>query len=445
MQAFSFLHCADIHLGAPFQGLADLTPALSERLREAPTRAFDRVVATALERRVAAVIIAGDLFDARDRNLRAQIQLRDRLQRLHEAGIPTLIAAGNHDPLGTAARSIRYPDSVHIFDSEIEAVPLSREGTELAHVYGISYGAPEVRDNLVARFPKKPGGPFAIGVLHTNVGDRPGHAPYAPCSLQDLESRAFDYWALGHVHQRETLRAERPIVHYPGNIQGLHMREIGPRGATLVEIAANGEIKITPVWTDTVRWHRIRTPIDDLESLDDLMTAYAEVGAGAASEAPDRLHIILWTLGGRGPLHDELRRQHVVADLVELFRNEHAPEAVPGAVWLQRIEVATRPIRDLEELRKQQDLLGDLLRLADEARSNPPPPPNPEVGSQVALTEPNEVSVAIQDRLAELLDDPRLAAALRTDPWNALEWAQLVARAEGLAVDGLLAEDAGER
>lgn len=445
MQAFSFLHCADIHLGTPFQGLADLPPELSERLREAPTRAFDRAIATALERRVAAVIIAGDLFDAADRNLRAQIQARDRLQRLHEAGIPTLIAAGNHDPLGTAAASIRYPSSVHFFQPEVESAPLTREGAVLAHVYGISYGAPDVRDNLASQFPERPEGPFAIGVLHTNVGDRAGHASYAPCSLRDLESRAFDYWALGHVHQRETLRAERPVVHYPGNTQGLHMREVGPRGATLVEVAASGAIKLTPVWTDTVRWHRVRTPIDDLASLDDLISAYAEVAAAAAGEAPDRLHIILWTLGGRGPLHDDLRRHGVVPDLVEAFRNEHAAEAVPGAVWLQRIDVATRARRDFAELRKQQELLGDLLRLADEARSNPPPHRNPEVGSEVSLTEPNAVSVAIQERLAELLDDPRLAAALGIDPWEVLDWPHLIARAESLAVDGLLADDPGER
>ena len=363
MQAFSFLHCADLHLGAPFQGLADVPPNLAKRLREAPILALDRVVATAIERRVAAVIVAGDLFDAADRNLRAQIQLRDRLRKLDEAGIATLIVAGNHDPLGSAVASIEYPASVHFFDTQVEAIPLTRGGKLLAHVYGVSYGTASVAENLAARFPADPEGPFSIAVLHGNVGNRAGHDAYAPCSLVDLESRAFDYWALGHVHKRETLRTASPTVHYPGNTQGLHMKEIGPRGATLVDVSPTGSVSITPVWTDAVRWHRARTAIDSFESVDDVIAAFDDISSRTAAEAPDRLHVVLWTLTGSGKLHDSLRRSDVVAGLVQSLREQHAPEPSPGAIWLQRLELATRPMRDIIELRKQQDLLGDFLRL----------------------------------------------------------------------------------
>ena len=444
MPAFSFLHCADLHLGAPFQGLADLPDELGEKLREAPVRALDRIVSTAIERRVAAVIMAGDVFDAADRNLRAQIQLRDRLQRLHEAGIPTLIAAGNHDPLGSAVASIVYPESVHFFASEAEVLPLMRGAQVLAHVYGISYGSPEVVDNLAERFPRQPRGPFSIAVLHANVGRRPGHRAYAPCSLDDLAARSFDYWALGHVHKRETLRGERPRVHYPGNIQGLHMRELGPRGATLVEVSAAGAVSLKPVWTDTVRWQRARTPIDEAVSIDDLMASFATISAEIAAEAPDRLHIVLWTLGGSGPLHEPLRRPGLVAELTESLRKEHAPEPVTGAVWLQRVEVATRPQRDLEQLLQQQDLLGDLLRLAERARQAPPRLGHAEIGGELELQAPDEVSVAVRDGLAKLLDDPELTAMLGSDPWQTIEWPKLLRRAQILAIEGLLADHGEE-
>jgi len=442
MQAFSFLHCADLHIGAPFQGLADLPSELAERLREAPARALDRIVATAIERRVSAVIMSGDVFDAADRNLRAQIQLRDRLGKLHDAGIPTLIAAGNHDPLGAAVTSIAYPPSVHFFATDVEVVPLVHGDEVVAQVYGISYGAPEVTENLSERFPQKPDAPFSIGVLHTNVGDRADHGAYAPCAITDLDKRAFDYWALGHVHKRETLRTERPIVHYPGNTQGLHMKDLGPRGATLVEVSPSGAVDMSPVWTDTVRWNRSRTPIDDLESIDGLMAAYAEITSEIAAEAPDRLHIVLWTLTGPGPLHDELRKPGLVDQLVDALRHEHAPEPVAGAVWLQRLDLATQPLRDIAELRKQQDLLGDILRLAEEARRNPPGPSRPEIGGELDLTPPNEVSVAVRDALGVLLDDPRLAAVLPEDPWESLDWPRLLRRAEILAIEGLLVDDA---
>ena len=442
MRAFSFLHCADLHLGAPFQGLADLPAELAARLREAPATALDRIVATAIERRVTAVIIAGDVFDASDHNLRAQIQLRDRLRQLDAAGIPTLIVAGNHDPLGSGVASIEYPASVHFFGTEVQAVPLARDDEILVHVYGVSYGSPSVTENLATKFPNKPNGPFSIALLHANVGNRAEHDAYAPCSLADLEGRGFDYWALGHVHKRETLRTEGPVVHYPGNVQGLHMKELGPRGATLVEVSANGAVTMSPVWTDTVRWQRARTSISDFESLDDVIGAFAEISSETAAEAPNRLHIVLWTLTGSGPVHADLRRPGVVAELVEALRDEHAPEPLAGAVWLQRLEAETRPARDIEQLRKQQDLLGDLLRLADEARRNPVALAAAEIGGDLDLGTPNEVSTAIRGELAVLLDDPRLAALLGEGLWNTIDWPRLLRRAEVLSIDGLLGADA---
>lgn len=442
MQAFSFLHCADLHLGAPFQGLADLPTELARKLREAPALALDRIVATALERRVAAIVMAGDVFDAADRNLLPQIRLRDGLRRLADAGIPAFVAAGNHDPLGSAVASIEYPASVHFFGERVGAVPLRRQGGTLAHVYGVSHDRTALTANLAQQFPRAPEGPFAIAVMHASVGGRGEHERYAPCSLADLEACAFDYWALGHVHKRETLRHQAPVVHYPGNTQGLHMKDIGPRGATLVEVSAAGEVSLSPVWTDTVRWQRARSPIEEMASLDDVLDAFAAISARTAAEAPDRLHIVLWTLTGSGAMHETLRRPGIAEDLVEALRREHAPEPIPGAVWLQRVDVETRPRRDIGELRKQQDLLGDLLRLAEQARHDPPPAGRGAIGDHLELEPPSPVSAAIKDELATVLDDPRLFAVLGSDTWGALDWQRLLRRAEVLAIEGLLGEDA---
>jgi len=443
MQPFSFLHCGDVHLGAPFRGLADPSPALAERIRDAPARAFQRLVDFAIERRVAAVLVAGDLFDAADRNLRAQIQLRDQLVRLDEAGIRTFVAAGNHDPLGGRVASISYPASVHWFGERVEDVPLRAEGREVARVWGVSYGQPEVRDNLVHRFPTDPEGPFRIALLHANVGDRPEHGRYSPCSLDDLVSRRFDYWALGHVHRRETLRSDRPVVHYPGNTQGLHRKETGRRGATLVEVSAAGDVQMTPAWTDVVRWHRPRTPIDGLEGLDDLIGAFDELAGELSSAAPDRIHVVLWTLSGRGGLHAELRRPDVVPDLEDSLRRRHADDAAPGSVWLEQLDLETRPRRDLDSLRQQQDLVGDLLRLAEEARREPPAAPTREIGSGSPDEPEPDVCVALRETLVEVLEKREVWNALDADPWDSLDWPRLLRRAEVLAVERLADEGSG--
>ena len=436
-QPFSFLHCADVHLGAPFRGLTNVSPELGAHLREAPAAAFTRLVTAAVERQVAAFIVAGDLFDAADRNLRAQIGLRDELTRLHEAGISTYVTAGNHDALGGRLSSIRYPESVHFFGPEVSAVPLQRDGATLAHVYGISFNRPEIKDNLATAFPVEPEGPFSIGVLHANVGDRPEHASYAPCSLQDLQSRRFDYWALGHVHKRQTLHEEGPIIHYPGNPQGLHINETGPRGGTLVEVASNGTISLTPIWSDVVRWHRLRTSIEGMESIDDLLGVFGQTVGAIVSEASECLHILRWTLTGGSPLHTELRRPEAGQDLTETLREEYASPAEPGTVWLERLDLATRAERDMRSLLEQQDLLGDFLRLAEELRSSPPAPYDPEIGTGKLFGPEPASSTAAREAVAELLEDRRVRAALGGDPWAIADWSRLAAAAEDLAIKWL--------
>ena len=58
-------------------------------------------------------------------------------------------------------------------------------------------------------YPEALPGYLNIGLLHTSLDGRPGHDDYAPCSLDDLRSKDYAYWALGHVHKRdEVLEAQ---------------------------------------------------------------------------------------------------------------------------------------------------------------------------------------------------------------------------------------------
>lgn len=443
MPAFSFIHCADVHLGAPVRGLGRMPRSLERRLLDAPGEAFARVVRAALDHQVDALIVAGDLFDGSERNLGAQALLRDELLRLHEARIPTFIAAGNHDPLGSLGSGILLPDSVHVFDARIEGVPLRRGSTELARVYGVSYPKPAVHRNLAADFPNQPAGPFNIAVLHTNVGDRDGFADYAPCRMSDLLEKGFDYWALGHVHTRETLHASRPVVHYPGNPQGLHTREHGARGASLVRVSDGGKVEIDAVWTDTVRWHRARTSIEGMRSSDELIGAYSEIAGELRSTAPDRMHLVRWTLHGAGTLHGELTKPAVEQELADAVRASEGVRGEGGVVWLERIELATRPARDIARLRAQQDYLGDMLRLAEQLADRPPVELG-EVGEERRPAPRDPLSRAVRDELAQLLETPRLRRALAADPWQSIDWQEIVTRAEGLAVEHLAPAESDE-
>ncbi len=115
-------------------------------------------------------------------------------------------------------------------------MPVIRNGRELAHIHGVSFPRRDIRDNLSLQFNVKNADVISIAVLHANVGADSQHENYAPCTLQDLVSKPFDYWALGHVHAHKILRQEHPAVVYPGNVQARQFREAGPRGCCIVNL-----------------------------------------------------------------------------------------------------------------------------------------------------------------------------------------------------------------
>src|SRR6185295_14630172 len=120
------------------------------------------------------------------------------LERLAERGIPTFIAHGNHDPLEGWSAIRVWPSGVTVFGSGgVWTAPVEREGMRLATVYGVSYERPDVSENLARLFHRGPEPGLHVAVLHCNVGGVQEHAPYSPCSLDDLRAAEMDYWALG--------------------------------------------------------------------------------------------------------------------------------------------------------------------------------------------------------------------------------------------------------
>ncbi len=92
-----------------------------------------------------------------------------------------------------------------------------------------------MEENIALGYPAALPGWFNLGVLHTSCTGSTQHATYAPCSVQDLALRGYDYWALGHIHEYQELSRD-PWIVFPGNLQGRSVRECGPRGAVLVSV-----------------------------------------------------------------------------------------------------------------------------------------------------------------------------------------------------------------
>ena len=420
MTRLRFVHAADLHLDSPFKGLRAAAPdSVASALYDATFQAYENIVELCIREEVDALLVAGDIYDGADRSLRAQSRFVDGLDRLHDAGIRSFVCHGNHDPLDGWEARLTYPPGCHRFGPEFEAVPVFEDAPDLAVVHGISYARRDVLENLVAGLEHVDREPFSIGLLHTNVGNNPGHAPYAPCSLNDLRRSGIHYWALGHIHTRQILNERDPAVAYPGNPQGRHFNETGPRGVYLVEVDDGGDVRPQFRAVDSVRWERIAVAIDAVETEQDLLDALHERVQGAWDDAGDRHVLVRVTLRGRGRLTDFLRRKHAEDDLAERINDAWVGRT--PFLWCDRVEDDTRAAFDREERAAGSDFLAEVLRTADQAREDP---------ARLAR---------LRDGLANLYQHHRFRRHLDDAP-DDHELLMLLEEAESMAVD-LLSED----
>ncbi len=430
-----FLHTGDLHLDSPLEGLsAEAPPDVLSILRAATTDAWRNVVQAAIDERVDFVVVAGDIFEVASPTLLGQTRFRDGLARLADAGIASFVVHGNHDPLDgrSWAPSLAFPEAVHRFGTRPgESVPVIREGVEIARIHGRSYPRAAVTENYAAEFRVDPDGPFAIGLLHTNVGDRPGHANYAPCSVEDLRASGMGYWALGHIHQPGQVLADPP-TYYCGIPQGRDPGELGARGCWLVDVDGARRVSARFLPADVVRWQPLELDIGGLTEDEALGRACREAVAGAIDEAAGRSLVIRLRLVGRGPLHATIRRPGYLDDLRQLM-NEERSSSTPTA-WVESIRDATRPDVDIESRRDTPDFVGDFLRTVATARRS---------GRTTDPEEHERWSAAFRAAVAPLFDESQRGRRILRDarPADDELVGVLLDEAEALGVDLLLAAE----
>lgn len=353
---FRFVHAADIHLDSPLKGLESYPDAPVEQIRGAARRAFDNLVNLAMEEGAAFVLLAGDLFDGDWKDYNTGLYFIHRMGRLREAGIPVFMVSGNHDAAGQITRALALPDNVTLFSSRRpETRILDSLGVA---IHGQSFATRGVNDDLSRNYPLPVPGLCNIGLLHTSLTGRPGHEPYAPCTLEGLRSRGYDYWALGHVHQREIV-AREPWVVFSGNIQGRHVRETGPKSCTLVTVDGGRVRDVEAREIDVLRFGVCRVDASGCERLDAVRDKAREAFEEERRMADGRPLAVRLILTGRTPLHGRLHR-----DGEHLREELRALAADLGDVWLEKLEVATSA--ETEVLPQADSPLGGLARTMTE-------------------------------------------------------------------------------
>lgn len=363
MSGFKFLHAADLHLDSPLLGLNAKSPEFAQRVEDASRQAFDKLVELAVSEECRFVLLAGDVFDGDLRNLRAGLFFLSRLRRLHEAGVGVYMVLGNHDAENRFIDKLRFSENVHVFSTR-KAETRRIEDLSVA-IHGRSFPHREVTENLAREYPAPVSSWFNIGVLHTAcIGKEGPHASYAPCSVEQLANHGYDYWALGHVHAREVL-SDDPYVVYPGNLQGRNPREIGAKGATLVEVTDGRVSTIEHRALDCVRWLQAEVDVSAAADIAEVLVLTRSHLEAAAGTTDGRALAVRMTLTGETPLHTDLRVAH------EQVREEVAAICVGlgDEVWVERLTLGTR--RPSAAAQLDASIAGQIeqeLRAVDRAR-----------------------------------------------------------------------------
>ncbi len=353
---FKFLHTADIHLDSPMIGLERYPGVPVDDVRQATRKALDNLVSLALEEAVSFVLIAGDLFDGTWKDFNTGLYFGQAMLRLHGAGISALITAGNHDAETLVQKHLRMPESVVWFPTP---KPKTHRFKKIGvAVHGQGFASQEVSDNLALNYPDPEASMFNIGLLHTSVDGREGHAPYAPCKLQDLVTKGYDYWALGHVHTAEVLCRD-PWVVFPGNTQGRSVRETGRKGCELVTIDDGKVTSVESRSLDVLRWAICRIDASGCSRPDDIVDRVSAAVQTERQNAQGRMLAVRIVVDGACSAHHELVRDpsRWLNDV-----RQSVSERSNGEAWVEKVTFKTAPEVSIEELRLRDDPLGELVR-----------------------------------------------------------------------------------
>ncbi len=354
--SLKFIHAADIHLDSPLHGLERYEGAPVEEIRSATRRAFDNLIELAIDEKVAFVLLIGDLYDGDWKDYNTGLYFVERMGRLREAGIRVFMVAGNHDAASQITKHLRLPENVTLFSTKT-AEKAILDDLNVA-IVGQGFSTRAVTDDLSQAYPQGDPQLLNIGLLHTCLDGKPGHEPYAPCTVEGLLSKGYQYWALGHVHKREEVNQD-PWIVFPGNIQGRHIREVGPKGCTLVTVESGEIIEVEHRDLDVMRWSLCELDVSASETVDEIYEQVREGLQSVLDAAEGRPVAVRLVLQGACSAHSTLHADR------ERWVQEYRALAtgLGGAgIWLEKVSIKTKPSVSVDEALERDDALSGLLR-----------------------------------------------------------------------------------
>lgn len=356
---FRILCTGDVHLGR--------RPARIPLDRDtlSVSHVWQRVLTTALDRDVDAVVLTGDVVDQANKRYEAYGPLEQGVRRLGEAGIDVVAVAGNHDhdTFPRLARSLDHP-RLHVLGrgGTWDAVTLTREDTPVLHFVGWSFPRQHVTTNPLDALDsssldfgaEEPDGDVlpTLGILHCEAGASDGR--YAPVPRPALARAKVDAWLLGHIHAPNAHRESGQLQLYPGSLQPLDPGEAGIHGAYLVEVAPSGTITTEQLPLASLCYAGVTVDISGCDTPEAIeqktLTALQSDLEQRATETPTLEHVVYrLTYEGRTRLHQTLdaQAQNMIGDVSPSFEDTTSS--------LDAVRFNTQPDHDLAALAESND------------------------------------------------------------------------------------------
>lgn len=358
----------DLHLGRHPTRIPDRLdgPSMS------PRSVWQDIVREAIDRKVDAVVLTGDIADRENRYFEAYGAFEAGVIDLDVAGIPVVTVAGNHDSefLPRMVDDIDV-DSLHLLGKggTWERWTLEKNGDDAVHFDGWSFDRPHIPSSPIDDYdlPEVADVP-QVGLLHGDL-DSP-RSEYAPVTSSELRDTPVSSWLLGHIHVPGVRIESDPMTLYPGSPQALDPGERGTHGPWLVTISSD-DVTTEQLPLGTVCYDEIQVDVTDAE---DLQEVGADISAALQKHVQEDLEtrnlaafLPRVRLTGRTAGHTQLVEEKQT--LVDQLATKH------GAVDIQieSITVDTSPDVDLEAVADGEgpvSYLADLLMTLENGESN---------------------------------------------------------------------------
>jgi DNA repair exonuclease SbcCD nuclease subunit len=335
------LHCADFHLDSSFAAIG-FPNTVARKYREALREVLVRIVDLALERKVDAITIAGDLYEQERFTRDTGEFLRGQFERA--APVRVFVAPGNHDPWMPESlyQYLTWPQNVTLFQtSEFSPADLA-PGIKL---WGMAHLSLADKRNPVAGF-KAPGPGRHILLFHgSDLSSIPaGQKAHAPFDLEDLAATGAHLVLLGHYHGARLGEEAGFKYVYPGSPEPLGFRETGEHTAALISIDED-TLDIATIPTSRYRFVQLRVDVSGLPTREEIKNRIEQEVADHGGDTT----FLRVELEGQLPPETEL-------DLAIL--QEHINSFCVHGQLLDR----TRPTYDFERIAREKTVRGEYVR-----------------------------------------------------------------------------------